>query len=96
LTESKFAPTRVIAVARIAWISLTVLIVVLVGLGISDLHESFSSGVDARSIDALNLSLMCMCVCMCMCMCVYVYVYMCVCVCVCACVCGCGYVYVCV
>ena len=33
------------------------LIVVLVGLGISDLHESFSSGVDARSIDALNLTL---------------------------------------
>ena len=33
------------------------LIVVLVGLGTSDLHESFSSGVDARSIDALNLTL---------------------------------------
>ncbi len=57
MTESKSAPTRAIAVARIAWISLTVLIVGLVGLGISDLHESFSSGVDARSIDALNLTL---------------------------------------
>ncbi|MEE9217251.1 MAG: hypothetical protein V3U32_07440, partial [Anaerolineales bacterium] len=57
MIESKTTPTRAITLARIAWISLTVLIVVLVGLGISDLHESFSSGVDARSIDALNLTL---------------------------------------
>lgn len=33
------------------------MIVVLVGLGISDLHETFASTVDARSIDALNVTL---------------------------------------
>ena len=33
------------------------LIIVLVGLGIPDLHESFTYAVDARSIDALNLTL---------------------------------------
>jgi hypothetical protein len=36
---------------------LTVLIIVLVGLGISDLHESFAATVDARSIDALSFTL---------------------------------------
>ena len=54
LTENKSIPIKV---ARVAWIALTALIVVLVGLGISDLHESFASAVDARSIDALNLTL---------------------------------------
>ncbi len=54
MTENKSIPIKI---ARLAWISLTVLIVVLVGLGISDLHESFASAVDARSIDALNLTL---------------------------------------
>jgi len=33
------------------------MIIILVGLGISDLYESFASAVDARSIDALNFSL---------------------------------------
>ena len=54
MTENKSIPIKI---ARLAWIALTVLIVVLVGLGISDLHESFASAVDARSIDALNLTL---------------------------------------
>ena len=57
MTENETTTTRAIAVARVAWVALTVLIVVLVALGISDLHESFSSGVDERSIEALNLSL---------------------------------------
>ncbi len=54
MTDNKSIPIKI---ARLAWISLTVLIVVLVGRGISDLHESFASAVDARSIDALNLTL---------------------------------------
>ncbi len=54
MTESKSIPIKI---ARLAWIALTALIVVLVGIGISDLHESFASAVDARSIDALNLTL---------------------------------------
>ena len=54
MTERKSAP---IAAARLAWVVLTVLIIVLVSLGISDLHETFASAVDARSIDALNLTL---------------------------------------
>ena len=57
MTENPTAPSRAIAVARVAWVALTVLIVVLVALGISDLHDSFASGVDERSIEALNLSL---------------------------------------
>jgi hypothetical protein len=57
LTESKFTTARAIATARLVWVSLTVLIVVLVGLGISGLYERFASAVDARSIDALNLTM---------------------------------------
>ena len=57
MTESKTTPSLAITVARFAWVALTVLIIVLVGLGISDLHESFTYAVDARSIDALNLTL---------------------------------------
>lgn len=49
--------TRTIAAARFAWVVLTVLIIVLVGLGISDLHESFAATVDARSIDALSFTM---------------------------------------
>ena len=57
MTERKTSSARAIAAARVAWVALTALIIVLVGLGISDLHESFASAVDARSIDALNLTL---------------------------------------
>ncbi len=49
--------TRTIAAARLGWVALTMLIVVLVGMGIPDLYASFASAVDARSIDALNLTL---------------------------------------
>ena len=48
---------RLLAPARVAWIVLTVLIIVLVFLGIGDLHGSFAATVDARSIEALNVTL---------------------------------------
>ncbi|MFQ5943653.1 MAG: hypothetical protein ACE5JF_08885 [Anaerolineales bacterium] len=57
MTKFKSLASRAIAPARLAWVALTAMIVVLVGLGISDLHETFASTVDARSIDALNVTL---------------------------------------
>lgn len=57
MTESRSTEDSPIAVARVAWIVLTALILVLVARGIADLHQSFAATVDARSIEALNLTL---------------------------------------
>ena len=60
MTESGSATslaTRAIAAARLAWVALTLLIIVLVGLGISDLYDGFVATVDARSIQTLSLTL---------------------------------------
>lgn len=56
-SQSSSPAARALPLARLVWVALTVLIIGLVGLGVSDLHESFASSVDVRSIDALNLSL---------------------------------------